>query len=61
MDRSYWRTKLVAATTLMRWCNMNEKDIIFNAMKKAGEPLSAGKVVELTDLDKKLLIKPLRN
>ena len=32
---------------------MNEKEIILEAMKKAGEPLNAGKVAELTGLDRK--------
>ena len=31
---------------------MNEKEIILEAMKKAGEPLNAGKVAELTGLDR---------
>ncbi len=34
---------------------MNEKEAIPNVMKKAGEPLSAGKVAELTGLDKKVV------
>lgn len=34
---------------------MNEKEAILNVMKKAGEPLSAGKVAELTGLDKKVV------
>ena len=36
---------------------MNEKDIILDAMKKAGEPLNAGKVAELTGLDRKVVDK----
>ena len=36
---------------------MNEKDIIIEAMKKAGEPLNAGKVAELTGLDRKVVDK----
>ena len=36
---------------------MNEKQIILEAMKKAGEPLSAGKVAELTGLDRKAVDK----
>ncbi len=32
---------------------MNEKEIILETMKKAGEPLNAGKVAELTGLDRK--------
>lgn len=36
---------------------MNEKEIILDAMKKAGEPLSAGKVAELTGLDRKVVDK----
>lgn len=30
---------------------MNEKELVLEAMKKAGEPVNAGKVVELTGLD----------
>ena len=36
---------------------MNEKQIILDAMKKAGEPLNAGKVAELTGLDRKTVDK----
>jgi DNA-binding IscR family transcriptional regulator len=34
---------------------MSERKIILEAMKKAGEPLSAGKVAELTGLDRKVV------
>ena len=34
---------------------MDEKNIILEAMKKAGEPLNAGKVAELTGLDRKVV------
>ena len=36
---------------------MEEKDIILEAMKKAGEPLNAGKIAELTGLDRKVVDK----
>ena len=36
---------------------MNEKEVILEAMKKAGEPLNAGKVAELTGLDRKIVDK----
>ena len=36
---------------------MNEKEIILETMKKAGEPLNAGKVAELTGLDRKVVDK----
>ena len=36
---------------------MDEKDIILEAMRKAGEPLKAGKVAELTGLDRKVVDK----
>ncbi len=36
---------------------MSEKDTILEAMKKAGEPVSAGKVAELTGLDRKVVDK----
>ena len=32
---------------------MNEKELILDAMKKAGEPLIAGKLAVLTGLDRK--------
>ncbi len=36
---------------------MNEKELILDAMKKAGIPLNAGKVAELTGLDRKIVDK----
>lgn len=36
---------------------MSEKDTILEAMKKAGEPLNAGKLAELTGLDRKVVDK----
>ena len=36
---------------------MSEKETILKAMKKAGESLSAGKVSELTGLDRKVVDK----
>ena len=36
---------------------MEEKALILEAMKKAGEPLNAGKVAELTGLDRKVVDK----
>ncbi len=36
---------------------MNEKQKILDAMKKAGEPLNAGKVAELTGLARKVVDK----
>lgn len=38
---------------------MNEKGLILEAMKKAGEPLNAGKIAELTDLDRKVVDKAM--
>lgn len=38
---------------------MNEKQIILEAMKKAGEPLNTGKIAELTGLDRKLVDKSM--
>ena len=34
---------------------MDEKELILEAMKKAGEPLNAGRVAELTGLDRKVV------
>lgn len=36
---------------------MSEKQQILEVMKKAGEPLNAGKVAELTGLDRKVVDK----
>lgn len=36
---------------------MNEKELILEAMRKAGTPLNAGKVGELTGLDRKVVDK----
>lgn len=36
---------------------MEEKIIILNTMKKAGEPLSAGRIAELTGLDRNIVDK----
>ena len=38
---------------------MNEKEMILEAMNKAGEPLNAGKIAELTGLDRKLVDKEM--
>ena len=38
---------------------MAEKDQILEAMKKAGEPLNAGKIAELTGLDRKVVDKAM--
>ena len=38
---------------------MNEKQLILEAMKKAGEPLNAGKIAELTGLDRKAVDKAM--
>ena len=36
---------------------MDNKEIVLEAMKKAGVPLNAGKVAELTGLDRKVVDK----
>ena len=36
---------------------MEDKDVILEAMRKVGEPLNAGKVAELTGLDRKAVDK----
>ncbi|MBQ6004330.1 MAG: transcriptional regulator [Clostridia bacterium] len=38
---------------------MEVKDLILEAMKKAGVPLNAGKIAELTGLDKKIVDKAM--
>ena len=37
---------------------MEEKKVILETMKKAGEPLNAGKIAELTGLDRKVVDNP---
>lgn len=36
---------------------MSDKELILDVMKKAGEPLNAGKVAELSGLDRKAVDK----
>ncbi|NWJ52080.1 MAG: MarR family transcriptional regulator [Bacteroidetes bacterium] len=38
---------------------MEAKEIVLEAMKKAGVPLNAGKVVELTGLERKVVDKAM--
>lgn len=38
---------------------MEAKEIVLEAMKKAGEPLNAGKIAELTKLDRKEVDKAM--
>ena len=38
---------------------MSEKEKILEAMKQAGEPLNAGKIAELTGLDRKVVDKAM--
>lgn len=38
---------------------MAEKEQILEAMKKVGEPLNAGKIAELTGLDRKVVDKAM--
>ena len=38
---------------------MNEKELILKAMQEAGEPLNAGKIAELTGLDRKVVDKAM--
>ena len=38
---------------------MSEKDQILETMKKAGEPLNAGKIADLTGLDRKVVDKAM--
>ena len=38
---------------------MAEKEQILEAMKKAGEPLNAGKIAELTGFDRKVVDKAM--
>lgn len=40
---------------------MDSKAIVLEAMKKAGVPLNAGKIVELTKLDRKEVDKAMKD
>lgn len=40
---------------------MDSKQQVFEAMKKAGIPLNAGKIVELTHLDRKEVDKAMKD
>lgn len=39
---------------------MENKEIIIQAMKKEGKPLSAGQIIEATGLDKKIVDKEMK-
>lgn len=39
--------------------DMNEKELILKVMKEAGTPLNAGKIAELTGLDRKVVDKTM--
>ena len=39
---------------------MENKERVLNAMKDAGEPLSAGKIVEMTDMNRKEVDKAMK-
>ncbi|MFC2090957.1 MarR family transcriptional regulator [Bacteroidota bacterium] len=38
---------------------MENKELVLDAMKKAGEPLNAGKIVEITSLERKEVDKAM--
>lgn len=38
---------------------MSDKELVLEAMEKAGEPLNAGKVAELSGLDRKVVDKAM--
>ena len=38
---------------------MQEKELVLEAMRKAGEPLNAGKIAELSGLDRKVVDKAM--
>jgi DNA-binding transcriptional ArsR family regulator len=39
---------------------MEEKQVVLDAMKNSGEPLNAGKIVEITGLDRKIVDKAMK-
>lgn len=38
---------------------MQEKELVLETMRKAGEPLNAGKIAELSGLDRKIVDKAM--
>ncbi len=38
-------------------CNMEAKEQVLNAMREAGAPVNAGKIAEMTGLDRKVVDK----
>lgn len=40
---------------------MEIKELVLDAMKKAGEPLNAGKIVDITKLDRKDVDKAMKH
>ena len=51
--------KIRKITKVGRFIIKNEKELVLDAMKKAGEPVNAGKIVELTGLDRKIVDKAM--
>lgn len=45
--------------TIVNYINMEAKEHVLAVMKKDGTPLNAGKIVELTDLDRKVVDKAM--
>ena len=40
---------------------MEAKELVLNVMKEAGEPLNAGKIAELSGLDRKVVDKAMKD
>ncbi len=40
---------------------MEINEMVLDAMRKSGEPLSAGKITEITNLDRKVVDKAMKN
>lgn len=45
--------------TIVNYINMEAKERVLAVMKKEGTPLNAGKIVELTGLDRKVVDKAM--
>lgn len=45
--------------TIVNYINMEAKECVLAVMKKEGTPLNAGKIVELTGLDRKVVDKAM--
>jgi biotin operon repressor len=51
---------LFVSTNQHKSLNMNEKEQVLDALKKADNPLKSGEIAELTGLEKKIVDKQIK-